>query len=325
MISTHPAATVNTISRASIVNSASSSTQTPTTVQTPANARSKASVKLSTEKRRGMDQDLIDIKLKHNGKLAWGTLYARPTSDKRQMQFVWKDSATVLFLSTIHSGRKQVLRNRKRPKNGSKLVQSTWKGASRKQLMIPDFINNYNHYINEVNLADQIRAAYSTQRRTRLTWVPLCHYLLDTTTVNAFLIWRTLNQQQSIKDTPQNGGLEFRRELSVSLLQYCRAKRPSRVREPKPAPSGNFTSCELVELLKREDCQACKAAGRFAVPRQKRKPLSQLSTNTANSETTTDKRRFRRTTKQCGMHGIPLCNLPDGICMQQHRLEYACA
>ena len=40
----------------------------------------------------------------------------------------------------------------------------------RKRLYIPVFIDDYNHHMHAVDLADQLRAGFTTTRRCRRTW-----------------------------------------------------------------------------------------------------------------------------------------------------------
>jgi hypothetical protein len=53
-------------------------------------------------------------------------------------------------------------------------------------LPIPDTINNYNYYIGRVDIADQLRAGFSTQQCRVKPWRPLFYWLLDSTIINAF-------------------------------------------------------------------------------------------------------------------------------------------
>ena len=44
----------------------------------------------------------------------------------------------------------------------------------------------YNHHMNGVDRADQLRSYYTTQTKHNKTWKALWHFLLDTTTTNAY-------------------------------------------------------------------------------------------------------------------------------------------
>jgi hypothetical protein len=53
-------------------------------------------------------------------------------------------------------------------------------------LPIPGAINDYNHYIGGVDIADQLWARFSTQQREVKPWRLLFYWLLDSTIINAF-------------------------------------------------------------------------------------------------------------------------------------------
>ena len=53
-------------------------------------------------------------------------------------------------------------------------------------LDIPTFINDYNHNMNSVDLANQHRQPYDTQRIAFRTWIPLLHWILDQVAINAY-------------------------------------------------------------------------------------------------------------------------------------------
>lgn len=50
------------------------------------------------------------------------------------------------------------------------------------------FINMYNHFMNGVDVANQLRSYYNTQRTHFETWKPLWHFLLDVTITNGYKI-----------------------------------------------------------------------------------------------------------------------------------------
>jgi hypothetical protein len=55
-------------------------------------------------------------------------------------------------------------------------------------LPIPGAIDDYHHYMGGVNIADQLRAGFSTQQRGVKPWRPIFYWLLDTAIINAFRI-----------------------------------------------------------------------------------------------------------------------------------------
>jgi len=49
-------------------------------------------------------------------------------------------------------------------------------------------IDDYNRFIGGVDIADQLRAGFSTQQRGVKPWRPLFYWLLDSTIINAFIL-----------------------------------------------------------------------------------------------------------------------------------------
>lgn len=61
-----------------------------------------------------------------------------------------------------------------------------------RDLPIPVAIDDYNRFMGGVDIADQLRAGFSTQQRGVKPWRPLFYWLLDSTIINAF----TLSEHQ---------------------------------------------------------------------------------------------------------------------------------
>jgi hypothetical protein len=92
---------------------------------------------------------------------------------------IWQDSNKVGFCSTIHRGTGWVVRNRKRPKGSSTPASITKEPFAifdppnkckdlyvhTRLLPIPGIEGDYNHYMGEVDIADQLRTKFSTQQR----------------------------------------------------------------------------------------------------------------------------------------------------------------
>jgi hypothetical protein len=53
-------------------------------------------------------------------------------------------------------------------------------------LPIPGAIDDYNHHMGGVDIADQLWAGFSTQQCGVKPWRPLFYLLLDSTIINAF-------------------------------------------------------------------------------------------------------------------------------------------
>ncbi|KAF8941422.1 hypothetical protein BGZ58_009505 [Dissophora ornata] len=110
-----------------------------------------------------------------------------------------------------------VIRNRRRPRETStnaKSVRAVFKGQSRALLPIPKIIDDYNHHMNGVDIADQLRSYYSTLLRTYRTWVPIFFWLLDTTIINAYLINKLSGSSMHHR--------EFRQLLAQDLIDSAK-------------------------------------------------------------------------------------------------------
>jgi hypothetical protein len=54
-----------------------------------------------------------------------------------------------------------------------------------KELEIPIFINDYNHYMNGVDLANQYRSSYEVHLKGYRNWLPLLYFFINAAVVNA--------------------------------------------------------------------------------------------------------------------------------------------
>ena len=62
----------------------------------------KKKVKVPVEQ---INQRLADIKLTYASQIQWGILYAATSKDGQVMEFAWKDTNVVLFMSTVNDGK----------------------------------------------------------------------------------------------------------------------------------------------------------------------------------------------------------------------------
>jgi hypothetical protein len=88
-------------------------------------------------------------------------------------------------------------------------------------LPIPGTINNYNHYISRVDIADQLRAGFSTQQYGVKPWRPLFYWLLDTAIINAFCLSEHQRKAKlaGAKDKVCSIYRAFRKALVLELLK----------------------------------------------------------------------------------------------------------
>ena len=119
------------------------------------------------EQNRGIDRCLSELKLRHTLQVPWGTDYAMVSKDKEVFQVAWKDQAMVLFMSTVSNGTTRIVRQRRRPARtatNARTSRMVFGDAVVKDLAIPNYIDMYNHFMNGVDLADQLRSYYNTQK-----------------------------------------------------------------------------------------------------------------------------------------------------------------
>jgi hypothetical protein len=158
-----------------------------------------------------------ELKLDKNNKLDWDVRSGVVVNGV--LAFFWQDNGPVTMLSTIHgiTGEEwEVERERRRPRetstNATK-VRAVFGSESKKNLKIPRIIDDYNHFMNGVDIADQLRSYYSTQKVSQRNWLPIFFWLLDTSIINAFRITRTAGSMQEQR--------EFRQELIWDLVNYA--------------------------------------------------------------------------------------------------------
>ena len=65
----------------------------------------------------------------------------------------------------------------------------------RKKLAIPTFIDDYNHYINRVDFANQFKVFYKTHKTSVRSWFLIFYWILDAAIINAYRIQYIFKQQ----------------------------------------------------------------------------------------------------------------------------------
>ena len=128
---------------------------------------------------RGLDPTLSDLKLKYGAALAWGQLYGKLSKDGEVMELTWKDQNVVLFMTTVATGNERELvlcRRLAATATNTRTSRAIFGDEVTKWIEIPGFTNAYNHFMNGVDVADQLRSYYNTQKAHRKTWKPLWHF-----------------------------------------------------------------------------------------------------------------------------------------------------
>jgi hypothetical protein len=100
----------------------------------------------------------------------------------------------VLFLSTTYktSLDQVVIQYRKRPATTStsaKTARKAFRSEPEKDLPIPKFVDDYNHYMGYVDQADQLRATNPSLHRVKHGgWHALWNFIFNVMLVNSFLL-----------------------------------------------------------------------------------------------------------------------------------------
>ena len=170
--------------------------------------------------------------------------------------------------------------------SGARQTRKVFGDKVEKELPIPDFINEYNCYMCGVDIADQLRSYFNTQRIYRKTWKPLFHFLLDTTLGNCYRL--SSYKSPGPQDTRNEGHKLFRKDLRNALFEHSTRTQKNRINNPPPRKSTNdiiwqpVKDHKLVNINKLQNCSVCVEAGykTQVQNRARRKSLADLSVNT---------------------------------------------
>ncbi len=240
---------------------------------------------------KGIPNDLLKLK-EAKRHLVWDSVVARVVG--KCLVFLWQDNSVLIAISTAHSLYRQEDRtevNRRRPRvtdRNRTIIIPVFSTESVKKLDIPAPIDDYNHGMNGVDIANQLRSAYSCARPLEAQWprVPF-YYLVDTAVVNAFLINRT-----KMDRTTHREHSIFFDELWQSLCAFSKYS-------PQP---GLISTHPSIRLKRRHYCAYGKRGSRQA--------QECLGTNGALKEIVNGVRRkvrSRQTYDYCGLCKVHLC------------------
>ena len=188
-------------------------------------------------------------------------------------------------MTTVSNGRKKINRLRRRPAKTATNARTSRAvfgyDEARKELPISKFIDQYNHYMNDVDNADQLRCYYSTQKVHFKSWKPLWHFLLDTAITNSYKVahYKPEGVQKS------HNHREFRIQLASQLFEYSerlsgKASATKHSLSARVHPAAAIDHSRLQRMgNKPQACVPCLCGGRKVPPARPRKPLSELSNN----------------------------------------------
>ena len=191
------------------------------------------------------------------------------------------------------------------------------------------FINKYNCYICGVNMADQLKSYYNTQRIHLKMWRPLFSFLLDIIISNCYKL-STYKPSNGAHGLRKDTHLQFCHDLSDALLKASTQPNQRRGKISNRKGTADIIwrpvkEHKLVHLWLRkslQNCSPCIEAGRVSKKRvNSRKPLTDLSQNTTRTSRNDSvgwKRPTRapRTNYGCSICRIPFCT--SGECWNTH-------
>ena len=177
----------------------------------------------------GFPQWLIKLK-EYNRGLVWNSTLAQV--EGYTLCFLWQDNNAVLGMTTAFRLKDETIWSyRKRPaptSTNAHILRPVFGDLVRKWLQIPLAIDQYNHYMGGVDVADQLRKNMTVHRpwEARI-WRPLWYYILDTCLVNSYLIHKGKSE-----DPGKRAHREFRETLSSNLRNtpYLEAKKTTNKR-----------------------------------------------------------------------------------------------
>ena len=168
----------------------------------------------------------IELKVPKRVKLEWNFQSGKVVGeDKDVLAALWMDNGPVTMLTTIHSLGEdwQITKNRRRPRQtglNAGHVEEIFGEDGQRELKIPCMIDDYNHHMGGVDIADQLRSYNSTQLVARRNWMPLFFWLLDITLVNSFILAKLKNQAKFKKQAKSQ--VEFRKKLLWELITMAK-------------------------------------------------------------------------------------------------------
>ena len=130
---------------------------------------------------------------------------------------------TLFTVHTIDKTTNLIKHERRRPNKSSTnavIVRQSFREEVRKTLSISTFINDYNHYIRDVDLTNQYRTVYEMHKSIRRNWFYILLILLDISIVNSYRISYIVAIQQDTSTKQLLKHTVFRTKLYMYLFSF---------------------------------------------------------------------------------------------------------
>ena len=129
-------------------------------------------------------------------------------------------------ITTVYNLTDTVIKSHKRPSSTSTsvfIIRSIFEDSACKDLSISTAIEIYNHYMSEIDIANQLWAVFTTlQSQNVCYWKPLFYWLLDIALVNSYLLAKA--SRSSIIGTSNSccDHWWFQENLAKILMMYLK-------------------------------------------------------------------------------------------------------
>lgn len=266
-------------------------------------------------------------------KLPWGTLVAIPVDDV--MCLGWIDNNTVLSLSTVHTVDKAsdvITKWRKRPgltSTNAKEARKPFNGRPRAVLEVPRHINDYNYNMGSVDIADQYRQTYKTQRKAMRNWWPIFYWVLDHSIINGFKIgsnegyyWKK-RQHKDFRIRLYEELFAFKEDAEVN--KHTDYLGHNRFDQTIIHAMAELQSDPTLKHKQRKRCAWCKHQNTLADSRSRTpSPKKRAFGDPLNSNIPTKKKQIDRTAYGCSGCQVALCIKEGKDCWERwHGLKQA--
>ena len=131
----------------------------------------------------------------------------------------WMDNGLVFCVSTLHKVGNEIKRKRKRPRvtqNNRNHVKEIWGDKGATDIKIPTLIDDYNHWMGGVDVADQRISYYHPSKLVCYrNWIPIFIQLLSIIRNNAYIIHCSNMEKDALTHK------EFTQEIVCWLMSHA--------------------------------------------------------------------------------------------------------
>ena len=138
----------------------------------------------------------------------------------------WIDNKDVWMVSTIHTGYETVTNKRRKPRiteTNRNNLPIVYGNEHTITIDIPKVIDDYNHWMGGVDVADQLISYYRPNVRCRRVWMPIFFHCIDIIRINGYCICKSRNEKLQHKEYIQSLILSLNKRAVVDEQGRSRA------------------------------------------------------------------------------------------------------